>query len=683
MAFGPGGMDAGGPGPGMGGSGMRGMPTPHMAGSASPSLRKALVVFEGSAYRYLWLSNVAGFTGMQMQMVARGLLAWQLTHSFTAVGVVSLSFGLPMLFLSLIGGAVADRVDKRNLAMRTQFGVGLIALATAILVATDVITIEFLFVVGLLQGTLFAFSLPARMPLMAEVVPEAQLMSAIALGNAAMNATRLVGPAAAGALIGVWGIESAYFAQALMYMISVLLYFGVPSGHGSGFGLERRSGVFSEIREGIRYVARSRTLRLLLFMAFVPTMFGMPYIMLLPGFVQQGLGRGPSDFGFFLTVSGVGAVVGSLAVAALSDFPWKPLLQAIMGVAAGLALVLLGVASTAFGYSGALAAIVVLGLAFTTYQTLNMTMVMSESRPEYYGRVMSIYMLTFSVMPLMAAPLGVVADRVGGAANVFVGQGAIIAVFMLLIAVANPRYLFSRVSAAPAFFGGRGMAMGMRGQPRRAGPQQAAAQATPAVAARAASSNGDAASAAVPAVAPAARASVRAAAVNYMGGAERPRGHDYLANGHEIAPRGNGSAQQRRQPGWLTGYGLMVDATNGTSAVARRAYGLEASAVGANGGGAARPEPAAVADAPEPHASEPARLGPVRDPAAYVSPGVEATAEQQHATPDPGPAERVNIPAPPPRGRAGVLERSLIAAVTATVVTGTLSSLLRPPSSRR
>ena len=719
MGFGPGGMGGGGPGmgPGMGMGGM--------AGSARPSMRKALVVFENSSYRYLWFSNVAGFTGMQMQQVARGLLAWQLTHSFAAVGVVSLSFGLPMLFLSLIGGAVADRVDKRNLAMRTQFGVGLIALATAILVATDTITIEFLFIVGLLQGTLFAFSMPARMPLMAEVVPETQLMSAIALGNAAMNATRLVGPAVAGALIGVWGIESAYFVQAFMYMVSVLLYLGVPAGRGGGFGLARRSGVFSEIGEGLRYVVGNRTIRLLLFMAFVPTMFGMPYIMLLPGFVQQGLGRGASDFGFLLTVSGAGALVGSLAVATLSDFPWKPLLQVVMGVAAGLALVLLGVASTAFGYTGALAAIVVLGLAFTTYQTLNMTMVMAASKPEYYGRVMSIYMLTFSVMPLMAAPLGVVADRVGGAANVFVGQGMVIAVFMALVAVANPRYIFSRVSAAPAFFGGRGMGMG--GQPGGAGPRRAAEQAasvvaarvaeqgtpvvaarvaeqgTPVVAARVAeqaapvvavraaeqatpvvaASNGDSASPAVPVAASAARASGRPAPVDYMGGAEQPRGHDYMANGHEIASRGNGSAQQRRQPGWLTGYGLTADATNGTSAMARRAYGLEASPVSANGDGAARAEPAAVGNAPAPASNEPARPGPEPEPAAYVSPGIETIAERQHSTPDPGPAERVNIPVPPPRGRAGMLERSLVAAVTATVVTRALSSVLRSPPGRR
>ena len=755
MGFGPGGMGGGGPGmgPGMGMGGM--------AGSARPSMRKALVVFENSSYRYLWFSNVAGFTGMQMQQVARGLLAWQLTHSFAAVGVVSLSFGLPMLFLSLIGGAVADRVDKRNLAMRTQFGVGLIALATAILVATDTITIEFLFIVGLLQGTLFAFSMPARMPLMAEVVPETQLMSAIALGNAAMNATRLVGPAVAGALIGVWGIESAYFVQAFMYMVSVLLYLGVPAGRGGGFGLARRSGVFSEIGEGLRYVVGNRTIRLLLFMAFVPTMFGMPYIMLLPGFVQQGLGRGASDFGFLLTVSGAGALVGSLAVATLSDFPWKPLLQVVMGVAAGLALVLLGVASTAFGYTGALAAIVVLGLAFTTYQTLNMTMVMAASKPEYYGRVMSIYMLTFSVMPLMAAPLGVVADRVGGAANVFVGQGMVIAVFMALVAVANPRYIFSRVSAAPAFFGGRGMGMG--GQPGGAGPRRAAEQGTPVVAARVAeqgtpvvaarvaeqgtpvvaarvaeqgtpvvaarvaeqgtpvvaarvaeqgtpvvaaraaeqaapvvavrtaeqatpvvaTSNGDSASPAVPVAASAARASGRLAPVDYMGGAEQPRGHDYMANGHEIASRGNGSAQQRRQPGWLTGYGLTADATNGTSAMARRAYGLEASPVSANGDGAARAEPAAVGNAPAPASNEPARPGPEPEPAAYVSPGIETIAERQHSTPDPGPAERVNIPVPPPRGRAGMLERSLVAAVTATVVTRALSSVLRSPPGRR
>ena len=156
-----------------------------------------------------------------------------------------------------------------------------------------------------------------------------------------------------------------------------------------------------------------------------------------------------------------------------------------------------------------------------------------------------------------------------------------------------------------------------------------------------------------------------------------------MANGHEIASRGNGSAQQRRQPGWLTGYGLIADATNGTSAVARRAYGLEASPVSTNGDGAARAEPAAAGDAPAPAASERARPGPEREPAAYVSPGIEASAERQQSTPDQGPAERVNIPAPPPRGRAGTLERSLVAAVTATVVTRALSSLLRSPPGRR
>jgi len=128
------------------------------------------VVFDDPIYRLLWTSSLFSFMGMNVQMVARALLAWELTESFGAVGAISLSFGLPMLLFSLVGGSLADRLEKRNLSLVTQSATGVLALGTAVLVATGAITFELLFAVGLVQGTLFAFGMPARGPLMAEVV---------------------------------------------------------------------------------------------------------------------------------------------------------------------------------------------------------------------------------------------------------------------------------------------------------------------------------------------------------------------------------------------------------------------------------------------------------------------------------------------------------------------------------
>ena len=430
-----------------GGSGTVAGPGMATAGSSRPSLRQALVVFRDRNYRYLWLSSASTFTGMQMQMVARGLLAWELTHQFSAVGAISLSFGLPMLLFSLVGGVAADRFDKRNLVLTTQALTGVLSLLTAVLVATDAITIQLLFIVGLFQGTFMAFGMPARIPLMAAVVGPERMMSAIALQGAAQNATRLVGPALAGALVAAGGIEAAYFAQSFIYLITLTLLFRVPSGLGATATGQIRRGVLGDIGHGLGYVWGNRPLRLLMMMAFIPAMLGMPYIMLLPGFVTDDLGRGASEFGLLLSISGAGALVASLVIASLTEFPRKVLLQAIAGVGAGVGLVLLGVWGEAFGYGGAVAAMIVLGLAFTAYQTLNNILVISTADPEYHGRVMSIYMLTFSVMPLMAAPLGLLADAIG-ATTLFIAQGSLIIVFMVLVTASNPRRILSKTDGA-------------------------------------------------------------------------------------------------------------------------------------------------------------------------------------------------------------------------------------------
>ena len=193
---------------------------------------------------------------MQMQMVARGLLAWELTGSFGAVGIISLSFGLPMLAFSLFGGVAADRFDKRNLVLATQAATGTLSLATAFLVATDVITIQILFALGLFQGTFVAFGMPARIPLMAAAVGPERMMSAVALNGAAMNATRLVGPALAGAIIAAFGIAAVYFAQSFIYLATLGLLLKVPAGLGQGMGGPQRQGVLPRHRRGARVRAR-------------------------------------------------------------------------------------------------------------------------------------------------------------------------------------------------------------------------------------------------------------------------------------------------------------------------------------------------------------------------------------------------------------------------------------------
>ena len=419
-------------------------------GAARPSFGTALSVFSNRHYRLLWTSSLFSFTGMQMQQVARALLAWDLTHSFGAVGAISLSFGLPMLVFSLIGGSLADRFEKRNLTLASQVVTGALALVNAVMVATGTITFEWLFVLGLFGGTSMALGMPARTPLMAQVVGPESVMSAIAMSNAAMNATRLFGPAVAGAMVGLWDLESVYFAQAGFYVLSCLTLLMVPTGLGreveGGPMIRPRSSMFREIGAGVRYVATDPSLRMLNGMMVIVSLFAMPYVMLLAGFVHEDLHRGAGAFGMLQSVSGVGALVGSLGIATLTAFDRKGLVQWLSGLVGGAALIGLALGSSAFGFAGAVGAIAVLGLALTAYQTLNSTMIMDVTRPDYYGRVMSINMLSFSIMPLMAYPMGEIADVVG-ARETFVAQGLLVIGFMGIAAMVNPRYTFGKLTA--------------------------------------------------------------------------------------------------------------------------------------------------------------------------------------------------------------------------------------------
>ena len=414
--------------------------------SAKPSFRVALDVFRIRNYRYLWVSSLFSFTGMQMQQVARALLAWELTHSFGAVGAISLSFGLPMMLFSLVGGSLADRFEKRNLSLVSQLVTAALALINAVMVMTGTITFEWLFILGLGGGTSMALGMPARSPLMAQVVGPQNVMSAMAMSNAAMNATRLFGPAVAGVMVAAWNLESVYFLQAGLYVISCLTLLAVPTGLGyaaMGPMGSQRGSMFAEIGAGLRYVARDPRLRLLNISMLSVSFFAMPYVMLLAGFVHEELGKGDAEFGLLQSVSGAGALIGSLGIATLAAFDRKNFVQWISGIAGGLGLVGLALASNAFGFTGAMVMMAVLGLALTAYQTINSTLIMDAARPEYYGRVMSINMLSFSAMPLMAFPLGRLADVIG-VQQMFIAQGLIVVSCMVILSLVSPGYTFGR-----------------------------------------------------------------------------------------------------------------------------------------------------------------------------------------------------------------------------------------------
>ena len=244
---------AGGPGAGHGGG------PPGGPGGEKAGLRRTFSAFQYRKYRLLWISMAVGMTGMQMQMIAQGLLAYELSGTFTAVGVLAMAWGVPQFFFALPGGAIADRMDKRRILLITQVAVMAQAIVIGLAITTDVITLPILFVVGVFMGATFSFNMPARQAFIPEVVPREQMMNAIALNNTAMNATRIFSPLAAGLFISWWGFDVTYYITGAMYGVGWITVLLLPRSTAHLNRVKR--GMFDEIGIGLRYVRDNPALK--------------------------------------------------------------------------------------------------------------------------------------------------------------------------------------------------------------------------------------------------------------------------------------------------------------------------------------------------------------------------------------------------------------------------------------
>lgn len=382
---------------------------------------------EVRAFRTLWFGMLASYLAMQMSLIARGYLAYDISGSATALGLVTMARGLPQLALSPFGGVAADRVDKRRMLIITQICMAGVAVLTATLVQLDLIAIWQLVLIGLFEGVVWAFNMPSRQAIVPEVVRDDRLMNAIALNSAGMNFTRIVGPALAGFLISAawFGVGGVFYLVALAYTAFILALFNLPKERD--VTAKPSGSVLAQMGSGFAYTWRNRPLLLLMVMAFVPIIFGMSYQTLLPVFQGVVLDVGPSQLGLLYAFSGLGALIGSLTLASLSGIRRKELMQVGFGVAFGGALVLFALTSS---FPLALGFILLVGLCGNAYTALNNTMIMTTTDRAYHGRVMSIYMMTWSLSPLASLPIGAVVDAFG-AQHVVAVFGVLVAAVVL------------------------------------------------------------------------------------------------------------------------------------------------------------------------------------------------------------------------------------------------------------
>ncbi|HAY68370.1 MAG TPA: hypothetical protein DCY82_08810 [Acidimicrobiaceae bacterium] len=377
--------------------------------SRRPDLSAALSSLQVPEYRMLWWAGVFSFMSVQGQFVLRGLLAWDLTESEGALGLVYLVFGLTMLVTTPFGGVVADRFAKRSVLLWSQGLIFAAAAMMSLVVLTDVVTFWMLLMASMAQGLAFAFYGPARVAMAAELVGREQLGNAITLSLLSMNGTRVFAPALAGFLAGIAfvGIGGAYVLSAVMSFVSLVQIWRLP--HRLAADATPRNP-FTEIRAGVGYVNSDRRLRRIVVSSFFVIMFGFNYVAFIPALVEGIFDLGDTYVGLVSSASAIGAVAVSLPLAAKADGPGGQRIMVISGIGFGAGVILLGLAPTIW-----LSFLVVIGIGgcTTAFQSLSNTLALSTSSDDMQGRVQSLMQLSFAGFGIAAAPIGALAEAIG------------------------------------------------------------------------------------------------------------------------------------------------------------------------------------------------------------------------------------------------------------------------------
>lgn len=383
-------------------------------------------------YRLLWIGQVGHSGSLWVEAVARSWLVWELTGSATLLATVHLLRAVPMIGLGLLAGVAADRSDKRKILIICKTCTLVNKLVLAALIVSGVIEVWHVLLSAFLMGCSMSFEQPVRTALIPSLVKEGELTGAIALNSAAMNVTRVIGPAVAGMLLAPLGIGGVYFGSGGVYVVALAatIMIQVPPV----LARKGRVSMWTDMGEAFRYVYREKAVLSLILLALIPMTVAWPYITLMPVFADRVLGIGASGLGWLYSATGVGALTAVLLIATLGSVPRKGLivLFAIFGFGAFL---LIFSQSTLVPLSLVIMAFI--GFVSTGSMVLISTTLLTITPPELHGRVMGVYRLDRGLMPLGAMAAGAMADGIGAPTTVLV-MGSVCMVLAFSMGVGYP-----------------------------------------------------------------------------------------------------------------------------------------------------------------------------------------------------------------------------------------------------
>ena len=376
-------------------------------------------------FRRQWIASTLATTAFMTTFVLVPIVAYQLTGSYAASGFAAMGNGVGMLFLTPLGGVVADRFPKKPIVLIGQYSTLLVIAGTGVLIATDLITIPLLFASTLLSGATFALTGPARQSWVAELVPARLVPNAVALQQMGINIAQVLGPTLASVAVVAFNVNAGgvYLGISLVFIIVVPLNHMLPRTMPK---VVQRRSPRRELGEGFNYLRRNPRLRILWLFWLVVVVCGFAIQTLMPGILEQEFSRSSDEAVLINAIFGISALAINVPLAGLvgGRLAWPLLLGTAVLMAVGLWMV-----AWAPTYGLVLILSAVAGAGRSGVMLVNQ----SNTRPEYFGRVMSFVLVAFGLQSIIAPGWGIIADIIGGRETLLVVGLVVVGATVLML----------------------------------------------------------------------------------------------------------------------------------------------------------------------------------------------------------------------------------------------------------
>ncbi|CAN5460359.1 hypothetical protein BH18VER2_BH18VER2_02040 [soil metagenome] len=380
-----------------------------MSAGTKPWGSSTLALLRPGPFRRYIIGTSISDTGTWMQIMAQGWVMSTLTNKAIMLGMVNFAAGLPMIFLTMLGGSAADRFDKRKILIWTQVVQIALAVVVGFLIFTGRIQIWHIIAVAGLLGIAFAFEHPALSALVPELVKREEIAGAVALDRAVFHCARLVGPSVGGVIVGLWGAATAFFTNAFTFFALIVALLSLPPrAVGSKEEEEQRA---SGIKDGFRYVRSDKPSLAMVGMIASMTIFIFPTVsVMMPLYVRDVLHMGPDRLGYLMAASGVGSVCGAITLVSISR---SRRLGWMAASTLAVTFAVLGL-SRANAFAWAAASLVAVSFGLSLIFGLSNTIVQERAPSHLRGRVSAVMGLAFfGLMPVTGLGVTSLADAIG------------------------------------------------------------------------------------------------------------------------------------------------------------------------------------------------------------------------------------------------------------------------------